>query len=194
MKPKANIETWFNNSMSRASSTFAAKMKTLSIIVALVIALIANIDSLHLARTLWEDPILRQQLNAVATQALESGELQAAMDTSNQANLEAVSGTGGEADVLEDIAQSGQAVAATVQEINDLRLPIGWLLNDLSDRAPEDPLRSSPNNIWNYLPWNNPEGWLGLLLTKLMGIAATVISISQGAPFWFNILNKIMSR
>lgn len=191
---KANIESWFNNSMSRASSTFAMKMKTLSIIVAAVIAIVANVDSLHIARTLWEDPILRQSISAVATQAVESGQLEAAINASEQADLEAVSGTAGGTDVVDAIADSGQAVTDSIQEINDLRLPIGWLLDDVSDTDVGSAQRGNANNIWNYFPGNNPEGWLGLLLAKLMGLAATVISISQGAPFWFNILNKIVSR
>lgn len=191
---KANIESWFNNSMSRASSTFAMKMKTLSIVVAAIIAIAANVDSLHIARTLWEDPILRQSISAVATQAVESGQLEAAINASEQANLEAVSGTAGGTDVVDAIADSGQAVTDSIQEINDLRLPIGWLLDDVSDTDVGSAQRGNANNIWNYFPGNNPEGWLGLLLAKLMGLAATVISISQGAPFWFNILNKIVSR
>ncbi len=192
---KANIEKWFDNSMSRASSTFASKMKTLSIIVALVIAVFANVDSLHLARTLWEDPILRQQLSAAADQAVTSGELQAMIDEANQANMEAVSGTAGTAAVLDDIADSGASVAETIQDIQDLRLPIGWLWQSVDESVALDhPSRSNASNIWNYMPWNNPNGWLGLLFAKIMGLAVTIISASQGAPFWFNILNKIVKR
>lgn len=192
---KENIETWFNNSMSRASSTFAAKMKQLSIVVALVIAVAANVDSLHLARTLWEDPILREQLSAVATEAITSGELQAMIDEANQANADAVSGTAGSSSVITDITNSGESVAGTIQEIQDLRLPVGWLLTVIDEGVAEDhPSRANPNNIWNYLPWNNAAGWFGLLLAKLMGLAVTVISASQGAPFWFNILDKIVKR
>ncbi len=191
---KANIQTWFDNSMDRASSNFATKMKTLSIMVALVIALSANVDSLHIARTLWEDPVLRTQLSSVATDAVTSGELEAAIEAANQANEEAGNADAGTEDVVEDIADSAEAVGQTIADINQLRLPIGWLLIDVSTTPADSPHRANPNNIWNYFPGNNPEGWFGLLLAKLMGLAVTVISASQGAPFWFNILNKIVSR
>lgn len=191
---KLNIEKWFDNSMKRASSTFGTKMKTLSIIVALFIAISANVDTLHIGRTLWEDPILRQQLNTVATQSIESGQLQAAINDAEQANQDAGNAEAGEDGVVEDIAESAEAVGQTLEEISSLRLPIGWLFDDVSDSPEESPLRSNPNNLWLYFPWNNPNGWLGLLLAKIMGIAATVISASQGAPFWFNILNKIMGK
>jgi len=191
---KLNIQQWFDNSMSRASSTFATKMKSLSIVVALVIALAANVDSLHIARTLWEDPILRQQLNAVAIQSLESGQLEAAIEEAQQENQNAGDAEAGTDEVVEDVTQSAEAVGQTLEEISSLRLPIGWLLDDVSDSPEGSPLRSNPNNVWNYFPANNPNGWLGLLLAKIMGIAVTVISASQGAPFWFNILNKITGK
>jgi len=191
---KANIQTWFDNSMSRASSTFGTKMKTLSIVVALVISLAANVDSLHIARTLWEDPILREQLSAVATEAVQSGELEAAINAAEQANQDAGNAEAGTDEVVQDIADSATAVGQTIEEISSLRLPIGWLLEDVSDSPEGSALRSNPNNLWNYFPANNPDGWLGLLLAKIMGLAVTVISASQGAPFWFNILNKITGR
>ena len=191
---KYNIEQWFDNSMSRASTTFATKMKTLSIAVALVIAVFANVDSLHLARTLWEDPVLREQLSASATAAVTNGEIEAMINDANQAQMNAVSGTAGSS-VVEDVANSADAVATSIQGIQDLRLPIGWLAEGIADDVAENhPSRSNPSNLWNYFPGNNPNGWLGLLLAKLMGLAVTVISAAQGAPFWFNILNRIVKR
>jgi hypothetical protein len=36
-----------------------------------------------------------------------------------------------------------------------------------------------------------PDGWSGWLF-KLMGIFLTALAVSQGAPFWFDLLNKII--
>ena len=191
---KYNIEKWFDNSMSRASTTFASKMKTLSIAVALIIAVLVNVDSLHLARTLWEDPILRQQLSAAATTAVTTGEIEAMINEANQGAMNAVSGTA-TSNVLDDLATSSNDVVDTIQDIQDLRLPVGWLWQGVDETvAPDHPARFNPSNIWNYFPWNNPNGWLGLLFAKILGLAVTIISASQGAPFWFNILNKIVAR
>lgn len=191
---KTNIQSWFDNSMTRASSTFKMKMKSLSIFVAIFIALIANIDSLHIARTLWEDPILRESLSMAAVQAVENEQLATAVEDANTANADATAEDAGAEGAVDALIDSSQSVSETIENINELRLPIGWLLEDLG-AEPEDSIRrSNPNNLWNYFPGNNPGGWLGLLFAKLMGLAATVISISQGAPFWFNILNKIVSR
>ena len=191
---RANLEIWFNNAMARASSAFAAKMKNLSLAVALLISVAVNIDTLHIARALWEDPIIRQELSDAAASTVQGGQLTAAIDEDEPANQSAAVDEAGLGSAVGDVIGSGTAAAGRLQDIQDLRLPIGWALVDVSGLPAEHPARSSPNNLWNYLPDNNPEGWTGLLLTKALGIAATVIAAGQGAPFWFNIVNRILSR
>lgn len=191
---KANIAKWFDNAMTQSSSTYATKMKTLSLFVALVIAVTANVDTLHVGRTLWEDPILREQLSVVASQAVESGQLGAAVTGAQQSNAQATDAQATDEGVIEDVVVSVDAVSQTLNDLNSLRLPIGWIHDDVSYAPADSPLRSNPNNIWLYSPWNNPSGWLGLLLTKIMGLTVTIISAAQGAPFWFNILNRITNR
>jgi len=49
------------------------------------------------------------------------------------------------------------------------------------------------------LGWNKSEfaaqknglDWAGFIFTKLVGMAITVIAIMMGAPFWFDVLNKV---
>lgn len=191
---KANLETWFSNAMTRASSAFAAKMKNMSLAVALLIAVAANIDTLHIARALWEDPAIRQQLSDEAASAVQSGQLTTAIDEGEPVNQDAAASEAGMGDAVGDVIGSGTAAVGSLQDIQDLSLPIGWSLVDVSGLPADHPARSNPNNLWNYLPDNNPEGWTGLLLAKALGIAATVIAAGQGAPFWFNIVNRILSR
>ncbi|MCA1633144.1 MAG: hypothetical protein LC802_05340 [Acidobacteria bacterium] len=58
-------------------------------------------------------------------------------------------------------------------EINELGLPIGWS---------SKPLGEDPRGL--------PEGWGWLL--KAIGFILTAMAVSQGAPFWFDLLNKII--
>ena len=188
---RANLETWFNQAMTRASSAYAAKMKTMSIAAALLISAAINIDTLHIARTLWENPIVRQELSGEAANAVQDGQLTTALDDED---LRAAADETNADGAVEDMLVSGAAAANSLQNIYDLSLPIGWTLVDLSGLPAGHPARRHPNNLWNYLPENNPDGWLGLLLAKLLGIAATVIAAGQGAPFWFNIVNRVLRR
>ena len=191
---RTNLENWFNSAMTRASTSYAAKMKTLSVFVALAIALAVNVDTLHIARTLWEDPIRREQISNEVSFSIQSGQLLSEVNdateddqgfTASQAQTE----TG-----AEDVIGAGAELANRLQDIQSLRLPIGWFMEDVGIYSSDHPVRSNPNNLWNYLPENNPDGWAMLLLGKLFGIAATVIAAAQGAPFWFGIVNRILSR
>jgi hypothetical protein len=69
-----------------------------------------------------------------------------------------------------------RAVAAAYDEVKALGLPIGWVQATAMNA---NDLRRTPVT---------GEGWL----LKLLGILLTGLAISQGAPFWFDLLNKVM--
>ncbi len=190
---RSNLESWFNNSMQRASASYAGKMKNLSIVVALFFALALNIDTLHIARTLWEDPARREQISSEASFSVRSGEMQSQLD-GNEADDEFRAAQTDDVNSFEDAIETGASVAYQLQDIQDLRLPIGWSFQTIGNLPAGNSTLNDPNNLWNYFPQNNPDGWLGLLAAKFFGIAATVIAAAQGAPFWFGIVNKILRR
>lgn len=189
---RQNLETWFSNSMSRASDNYKARMKGLSVVVALVFALALNIDTLNIARTLWEDPARREQISSQLDYSVQSGELQSQVNVAQPDGDDEFRANQAEpANELEDAVGAGVAIANQLQDIEDLRLPIGWTAQNVGDQPD---MLSNPNNLWNYFPDNNPDGWLGLMAAKFLGIAATVIAAAQGAPFWFGIVNRLLRR
>jgi len=188
---RGNLEGWFNSAMNRASAAYTAKMKVLSLIVALCFALLINIDTLHIAQTLWEDPAQRAQISSTASYSVQSGVLGEQLGGAE----DAFQASDAEDDTqLEEAVASGAAIVDQLGDIEALSLPIGWSFQNLAHLSPEHYSRSDPSNLWNYVPENNPDGWTGLLLAKLLGIAATVVAAAQGAPFWFGIVNKVVRR
>jgi len=190
---RGNLETWYLNSMSRATASYKSKMKKLSVLVALCFALALNIDTLHIARALWDDPAKREVISSQASYRVGSDELQAQLENGGSED-DFVAVAASEDNPLEDAIGAGAALAYQLQDIQDLSLPIGWTFRKASELPNEEIALRDPNNLWNYMPGNNPENWLGLLGAKLLGIAATVIAAAQGAPFWFGIVNKILRR
>lgn len=200
---------WFNDGMNRASTAYGQRLQLMSLALGLAIAIFVNVDSINLARTLWEDPLLREQVAAAArTTDLSETVASTFPDATATPSADTDAGTsdgettngdtatdGGEDDVtLEDVQQSAAAAQQTVSQILALRLPIGWYWEDLSDQPDAVLLRQDTSNLWNLFPGNNPDHWLGLLLQKIIGWIATMIAIAQGAPFWFNLLNRLMGR
>ncbi len=187
---RGNLEGWFNSAMNRASAAYTAKMKVLSLIVALCFALLINIDTLHIAQTLWEDPTQRAQISDAATYSVQSGALGEQIGEADEFRA-----SDAEDDTqLEDAVESGAAIVNQLGDLEALSLPIGWKVQNLAHLPADHHSRNDPSNLWNYLPENNPDGWTGLLLKKLLGIAATVVAAAQGAPFWFGIVNKVVRR
>ena len=63
-----------------------------------------------------------------------------------------------------------KTLTADLERVRQLKLPLGWSVEKADPRWPDDGL-----------------GWL----SKLVGLAATVIALSLGAPFWFDLLGKV---
>lgn len=77
----------------------------------------------------------------------------------------------------EPLPQDAKGTTERVQqmssEIKKLGLPIGWSLE------PKDP-KSLPSDV---------GGWA----LKIIGLSLTAIAVSLGAPFWFDVLNKLIN-
>lgn len=67
------------------------------------------------------------------------------------------------------------AVNTALARVNLTDLPVGWQARG----AATDDARRAPSSV---------QGWL----TKLAGIAFTIVAISMGAPFWFSVLGNIV--
>ena len=79
------------------------------------------------------------------------------------------------ADPAERDRLAAQKVADVKSQIDTLGLPIGWVS---SPTIPEDPRRF--------------PGTAGDWALKVIGLLITALAISQGAPFWFDLLNKFI--
>lgn len=77
---------------------------------------------------------------------------------------------------------SSKSIEELRSELQSLNLPIGWVLQqestDKQKALLNDP-RALPNTV---------GGWI----YKIAGIIFTAIAASQGAPFWFDLLNKFI--
>lgn len=179
------LAEWFDNNMQRATDVFKKRMQQLSLLVGLLLALLLNVDTLQVARALWNDPALREAVAAAAEASAPQLSEEASQPPANQG----------------DLGGSVQAARSTLDELLNLRLPIGWELRPVDEAvltAAEastvtfDP-REDSRNLWNFVPGNSPFFW-SLLLQKVIGILLTTIAVAQGAPFWFDLLAKITAR
>ena len=58
------IAGWFNSAMERLSGVYKRRQLLISFLLALLLTILLNIDSIHLFQTLWQNPTLAAQIKA----------------------------------------------------------------------------------------------------------------------------------
>jgi hypothetical protein len=137
------VEGWYNASMDRAAGWYKRKAQNILLLIALAITLALNVDTLHIALTLWNNPVARQATADLAQNYVKEHQN---LPTSDEALKE-------KAKSLADLG-------------NSLPIPFGWARE------------SGGNGVY----------WM----EKLIGWIISILALSLGAPFWFDVLNKFM--
>jgi hypothetical protein len=195
---RANVETWFNDSMERVSGWYKRRTQVLLLFWAAAVTVATNADTLTIVQALWRDPALRQSLVARA-------ERYAAEQPAPGSAPVVVVNDGAppppplppdqqaEVDFVEASAQYDAAIA----DLAELQLPIGWeapstpAAGDTSIRLVTDAAVDDwPGAIWE------PGGfvrWMQAVDQHFVGWLLTILAVSLGAPFWFDTLNRIIT-
>jgi len=183
---RRRLAAWFNESMARVSGTYKRQVQLWLYIWSALLVLCLNVDSIDIARRLLADNQFRAVLVNSAT------------DFVTKTNGAQFSG-----------GQSNK-VAVLQRDISRLKLPLGWgpgAINGISNSIPAWVLTHFPIRLhsreWETNPSPNllvsglltstvvnpvtPEDWW----LKLLGLLITIAAIAQGAPFWFDLLNKV---
>jgi len=231
---RANVEAWFNGTMDQLSELYKRRSKLWAGAIALVLAVILNVDTLVIANTLWREPSLRQMVVAYA-EKLQPPPATTLTATSAISPTQAMTPT--------------QYISPTVtimdleQRLQGLQLPIsGWELeginsetcakscdkqecvkactgegkaqecvkactdeekkcvDDCNGRARQCFVTPGAKEVLT-VKWGDTcyvlslkdwqPGWRGIL-AKLAGWLITALAAAQGAPFWFDLLNKLL--
>lgn len=122
-KTRANIETWFDDSMESVSGWYKRKSQYFIIVVALFISVAANIDTVYLVKTLWKNRDARDALVAAAPELVKSDAARAEL-----AKLEAT--------------LSARPCASPVNQSGRTQLPMG----DSPTKPPVNPITNSNTN------------------------------------------------
>ncbi|AFY38809.1 hypothetical protein Lepto7376_2535 [[Leptolyngbya] sp. PCC 7376] len=175
---KRGVENWFDNGMQRANGVYKRNSKGFAFILGVVIAVGANVDTFYMVNQLSHDSVLR---GMIATQA---------------SNVDFESGTPEDREALQN--QNGF-------EIEDLDLPIGWSPDNQSQQAlyrlgikdakedqyqTADPTTGEPElkNLDKFSTIQRSWGWV----KQGFGWLISGVAISMGAPFWFELLSKVV--
>ncbi len=165
---RKNLQSWYTDAVKRLIGWYTSQIKRILLTVAFLIVMMFNIDSLKITNALLESPTRRQVIAANASMS--------AADLSARATLLAQLATQEAPTTSSSITNATTAFTQTYGTINDLSaldLPLGW-------------------NIEQPSPFDQGIGYFGgWLIKKLLGLGITILAITQGAPFWFDMLNRV---
>ena len=200
-KVKANIEDWFNGTMDRVSGWYKRRTQTILFFIGLATAVALNVDAITIAKRLNEDKALRQAAVAQAG-TIVSGQGAAAVVDGRGAPA-GQGATGGQG------ATSGQGVAAAQGGGATIQDPLTVLQKSTYDQLQKNLLQIGYPIGWSPIPQTRCTADAGQSALKdchttlgklevgqwiemLLGWLITALAIMLGAPFWFDILNKVM--
>ncbi len=168
---KTEIEVWFDRSMDRASGVYKRNAKGVAFLIGCVIAYVANADTLHIIGRLSKDTPLRNAITQSAGQAVS--------DPKNCLNFNSQEQSTGQSSSKLDCIRN-----QVNETLNPLTLPIGRSPDNLQQQEKEGEGWNIKTNGWklSFSPLRRLIGWM------ISGLA-----ISMGAPFWFELLGKIMN-
>ncbi len=137
------VEAWYNASMDRAAGWYKRNAQRFLLAIALAVTVVLNVDTLHIALTLWNNPVAAQATADLAQSYVKEHQ---------------------------NLPSSDQGLKEKAKSLSDLGssmpVPFGW----------------ASETGGNGLYW----------MEKVIGWIITMIALSLGAPFWFDVLNKFM--
>jgi hypothetical protein len=168
-KAKEAIESWFMTTMDRVEGWFKRSTLTISVVIGIAIALGGNVDAIGLTQYLADSPEARRALVLQAEQSMDAMQQTVATAKPCEANAPADDPCMTRKVTVDAALKTfNESMATASSTLSAGMLPFGWS----DETMPATPL-----------------DWL----SRVIGWLLTAIAISVGAPFWFSMLQKLMS-
>jgi hypothetical protein len=169
---RKELEAWYDSAMDRAAGWYRRRTQLSLLLLGLTVSVALNINTLIIARHLAVNEDLRKAVVASAATIPDD------MKHVNQSGIDKSADAGSVLPVLDE-----HQVMELSKRLRDAGLPIGWSEKSLEAIAELNPSNASPGT-W----YMTPLYWMVIVL----GYVITAVAGMLGAPFWFDVLNKIM--
>jgi len=189
-KMKDNLGVWFDHSMDRVSGWYRRKIQSYILIIALFISFGLGVDTLALVKFLRADSALRESLVAIAKDEVEKP---SAPTVSNGA----APSPGVQPNAAQNLKQNVADLEALQTQFFNLNIP-RYPLYYFPDRVKDWQANYLKGQVATATPQAPPKpGFLAVLWfwfwQHSLGFVITSVALSLGSPFWFDLLNKLVS-
>jgi len=199
-----SVEAWYNSAMDRVSGWYRYHTQKVLLGIGILLAIGLNADTVNIVQQLSKNPTLRESVVAAAQAAAAEKK----SEQTNKASQGSASGQGSNPSPDQasspdqnhppnnppkeeksdqgagpDLGKQVQNVSEQISKVQGLGIPLGW--------PPLKPLKPNEHVGWFCRAWQDARPVLERPTTYI-GWLLTAIAVSLGAPFWFDMLNKIM--
>jgi hypothetical protein len=187
------IATWFDQTMDRLGGSYKRKLKTISFVVGLVLAVGINADTVAVSRALWHDSALRDQMVKFASRQVASAPAASPAVVPGGTSTPAT----GSAAAPADLSASFKELRLAEEDVRPL--PIGW---SFGKKAPAHPVADkaspgagAPVDAASAGDDGSRDSEIRILdiVIKAVGLVLTALALTLGAPFWFDVLSKFIN-
>lgn len=196
-----HIQDWYNNAQQRVSGWYKRKVQYFLLTIGMAMAVFLNIDTIAITNKLLQsqslrDSIVNQAKTYLSTPPAPGLALTASaiapvyLTPTAAASITPAAGPSPTAAAFATptatFAANGSVApqdyvaqfASLKGQFDQLNIPLGW----------PDPDAPQSNDFWFLLVHNRDY-----LFKKIIGILITALAVAQGAPFWFDLLNKVVN-
>jgi hypothetical protein len=214
---KKNIGDWFDAGMDRVTGWYKRWTQLVVMVLSLIVAFILGVDCIAIAKRLWTDSLLRQEVVEAAGEFVEENQENPRLRLQTvPVSDSAPAGDALTSDVLTSDALTSEPLASDVPAPEAVPAASTTPAEDLARQKIEEiqifqsqlaelSLPLSPPNLLAQEYQKDHEGaelkgiqgklqmfgwWIG---QHLLGFILTGLAASLGAPFWFDVLNKFVN-
>ncbi len=167
---KTDVKNWYNEVMTQVSAAYKLRIKKIGLVVSIALVIGFNADSFSIYNRISKNSITTSN----ASQIIEMATSFSKSDT----YLGLVSG--------QDSTRGEQTENGNFTNSVESATKLESLLESMTNNY-------SPLGVgWTSSEWKATiSGGFMSVLIKLLGFALTIVAISMGAPFWYDVLKKI---
>ncbi len=175
------LEAWFEQGMGRVSGWYKRTSQVRVFVLAAIVTILMNADTLKIFRTLWNNPTISAVVVESAKERLQKGRPDAeSLPMVNYNNPDDPTASTPTVVPEKDVVSTPEKDIVSPDERKLMGQVMGW-----------------QGDWYDDWPGHADHGFVSwivyLLKERLGGWLITILAISLGAPFWFDVLNKFMN-
>jgi hypothetical protein len=203
---RTEIESAFDDTMERASGWYKRKTQIVVALIAIVVTVALNVSTVKVATRLWNDEAVRTGVTTAATNAVapaSASQTNGSTSASGGGQSVAIAQAGSSAASTQTPAEK-KAAAAAQQTANNAAGDCAPV-SSAPGAPPKDPAKcaqqkadaagaalSKVKQLGLPIGWDKANKPSKVDVGLISGWILTILALSLGAPFWFDVLNKFV--